>query len=173
MPEAASRLGVSPHSASSRVLYRAAGGRVHSLIQAYKRQEPVITQPLPSESIPATDLLALVTAALEDLKAEDIVTFDLRGRTSIADSMVIASGRSSRQVGAMADHIGRALKQAGCHVSSEGEPQCDWVLVDAGDIVVHLFRPEVRAFYNLEKIWARPAETAAAAAPRPQAAPGL
>ncbi|EPY00684.1 iojap-like protein [Magnetospirillum fulvum MGU-K5] len=87
--------------------------------------------------------------------------------------MVIASGRSSRQVGAMADHIGRALKQAGYHVSSEGEPQCDWVLVDAGDIIVHLFRPEVRAFYNLEKIWARPAETAAAPAPRPQAAPAV
>ncbi|WP_269210528.1 ribosome silencing factor [Magnetospirillum fulvum] len=115
----------------------------------------------------------MVTAALEDLKAEDIVTFDLRGRTSIADCMVIASGRSSRQVGAMADHIGRALKQAGYHVSSEGEPQCDWVLVDAGDIIVHLFRPEVRAFYNLEKIWARPAETAAAPAPRPQAAPAV
>lgn len=101
-------------------------------------------------------MLALVTAALEDLKAENITSFDLRGRTSIADGMVIASGHSSRQVGAMADRVERALRQAGQRVSVEGLPQGDWVLVDGGDIIVHLFRPEVRTFYNLEKIWARP-----------------
>ena len=67
--------------------------------------------------------------------------------------MVIASGKSQRQVGAMADHVSRALKSAGQHVQTEGEPQCDWVLVDAGDLIVHLFRPEVRAFYTLEKMW--------------------
>ena len=67
--------------------------------------------------------------------------------------MVIATGKSQRQVGAMADHVSRALKNAGQSVQTEGEPQCDWVLVDAGDIIVHLFRPEVRGFYNLEKMW--------------------
>ena len=67
--------------------------------------------------------------------------------------MVIATGKSSRQVGAMADHVARAAKTAGQHVQTEGEPQCDWVLVDAGDVIVHVFRPEVRAFYNLEKMW--------------------
>ncbi|MFD2235594.1 ribosome silencing factor [Phaeospirillum tilakii] len=122
-------------------------------------QEPAISQPLrsvsPEETSPAP-LLALITAALEDLKAEDIVTFDLRGRTALADGMVIASGRSARQVGAMADRVERALRQAGQPVSVEGLPQADWVLVDGGDVIVHLFRPEVRTFYNLEKIWARP-----------------
>jgi len=67
--------------------------------------------------------------------------------------MVIATGRSSRQVAAMADHVERALRGVGCHASSEGLPQADWVLVDAGDVIVHLFRPEVRAFYNIERMW--------------------
>lgn len=82
-----------------------------------------------------------------------MIVLDLKGRTSITDTMVIATGKSQRQVGAMADHVARALKNAGHSVQTEGEPQCDWVLVDAGDIIVHLFRPEVRAFYNLEKMW--------------------
>ena len=79
---------------------------------------------------------------------------DLTGKSSMADAMVIASGRSQRHVGALADHLTRALKEAGlgkCPV--EGLPACDWVLIDAGDVIVHLFRPEVRAFYNIEKIW--------------------
>jgi ribosome-associated protein len=85
---------------------------------------------------------------------------------------VIASGRSARQVAAMAHHVERALKQAGQPVSSEGTQQCDWVLVDGGDIIVHLFRPEIRTFYNLEKIWAQPDPSAAAAALRAQAMAG-
>ncbi|OAN49203.1 ribosome silencing factor RsfS [Paramagnetospirillum marisnigri] len=98
-------------------------------------------------------MVDLVVTTLEDHKAEDITVLDLKGRTSICDHMVIATGKSQRQVGAMADHVSRALKSGGCHVQTEGEPQCDWVLVDAGDVIVHLFRPEVRAFYNLEKMW--------------------
>ncbi|CAA7612358.1 hypothetical protein MCP1_100068 [Candidatus Terasakiella magnetica] len=94
-----------------------------------------------------------MVATLEDHKAEDIVVLDLKGRTSITDHMVIASGKSARQVGAMADHVQEALKHAGQAVAMEGMAQCDWVLVDGGDIIVHLFRPEVRAFYNLEKMW--------------------
>jgi len=84
----------------------------------------------------------------------DIVEIDLRGKTSIADFMIIASGQSNRQVGAMTDHIRRRLKNAGVDgVSVEGESHCDWVLIDAGDVLVHLFRPEVRDFYKLEKLW--------------------
>lgn len=87
------------------------------------------------------------------MKAEDVVVIDLKGRTALTDTMIIATGRSQRQVGAMADHVEKTLKHAGLPVSVEGFPQCDWVLVDAGDVIVHLFRPEVRAFYNLEKMW--------------------
>ena len=94
---------------------------------------------------------------LDDDKAQDVVVIDLAGKTVIADFMVIASGNSQRQVGAMADHIRERLKGAGFSaVPVEGEKHCDWVLVDVGDVVVHLFRPEIRAFYNLEKLWSVP-----------------
>lgn len=97
-----------------------------------------------------------VLASLEDTKAEDIITIDLQGKTSIADIMVIASGRSSIHVGAMADHVLKAFKATGATVPRvEGLPHCDWVLVDGGDVIIHLFRPEVRQFYNLEKMWGR------------------
>ena len=98
-------------------------------------------------------MVELVVGLLDDDKAEDVTVIDLRGRTSIADTMVIATGRSARQVGAMADHLTEKLKAAGIGTSVEGQPQCDWVLIDGADIIVHLFRPEVRAFYNLEKMW--------------------
>ncbi len=95
-----------------------------------------------------------MVSSLDSDKAEEIVTIDLEGKSTIADFMVVASGRSSRQVGAMADHLLRRLKEDG-HGSApvEGLQQCDWVLIDAGDVVVHLFRPEVRSFYNIEKMW--------------------
>lgn len=100
-------------------------------------------------------LLAAAVASLEDDKAIDETVIDLSGKSTLADYIVIASGRSQRQVGAMADHLVEKLKAAGARsVLTEGQPQCDWVLVDAGDIVVHLFRPEVREFYKLEKLWA-------------------
>ncbi len=108
----------------------------------------------------AEQVTDLVLASLDDDKAEEVVVIDLRGRTSIADAMVIASGRSARQVGAMAEHLMEKLKAAGLRPSSEGMPQCDWVLIDGGDVIVHLFRPEVRGFYNLEKMWAVPAPEA-------------
>lgn len=93
-------------------------------------------------------------ASLDDDKAEDILAIDIRGKSAFADMLVIASGRSARHVGALADHVVRKLKEAGVKdVRVEGMPQADWVLVDAGDVVVHLFRPEVRSFYNIEKIW--------------------
>ena len=99
-------------------------------------------------------LLNIVLAQLEDAKAEHIIAINLDGKTAIADNMVVASGRSNRHVGAIADQLVDKLKEAGhSHIRVEGMDQCDWVLVDAVDVVIHLFRPEVRSFYNLEKLW--------------------
>jgi len=96
----------------------------------------------------------LMLARLEDDQAQDVILIDLKDKSSVADAMIVASGRSHRHVGAIADHLLRALKDAGFgRARVEGLPHCDWVLIDAGDVIVHLFRPEVRAFYNLEKIW--------------------
>jgi ribosome-associated protein len=100
-------------------------------------------------------LHALVLEQLDDDQAQDMVSIPLEGKSSIADHMVIASGRSTRQVAAMAQKLAEKIKQAGHGpVRLEGLPAADWVLVDAGDVVVHLFRPEVRSFYNLERMWA-------------------
>jgi ribosome-associated protein len=99
-------------------------------------------------------LLGLIEKSLDDDKAEDVVVIDLAGKSSIADFMVIASGRSQRQLGAMARHVGEKLNAAGIKgIGVEGMKQGDWVLIDGGDVVVHLFRPDVRRFYNLEKMW--------------------
>ncbi len=109
----------------------------------------------------AADVLKLVLDTLEENKAEEIQAIDLAGKTSIADAMVVSSGRSNRHVSALADYVVQALKAAGVKdLRVEGVPACDWVLVDAGDVIVHVFRPEVRAFYNLEKMWsaARPGD---------------
>lgn len=97
----------------------------------------------------------MVLARLDEMKAEDSVTIDLAGKTSIGDYMVVTSGRSQRHVGAVADDLVKAIKKSGRRgVRVEGMRQADWVLIDAGDVIVHVFRPEVRAFYNLEKMWA-------------------
>ena len=99
-------------------------------------------------------LLAVIQSSLDDDKAEEVVTIDLRGRSSMADAMIVASGRSSRQVTAIAEKLLDRLKgQCGISARSEGRETGDWVLIDAGDVVVHVFRPEVRAFYQLEKMW--------------------
>lgn len=106
--------------------------------------------------------MTLVTGQLDADKAEDILAIDLRGKSSMADHIVIATGTSTRQVAAMAEHLVEKLKANRYRVALEGMPQADWVLVDAGDIVIHLFRPEVRSYYNLERLWT--AHEAAAAA---------
>jgi ribosome-associated protein len=96
----------------------------------------------------------MILARLDDDKAQDVVFIDLKGKSAIADGLVVASGRSHRHVGAMADHLLRALKDEGYgRARVEGLPSCDWVLIDTGDVIIHLFRPEVRTFYNIEKIW--------------------
>ena len=99
-------------------------------------------------------ILTTVLNSLSDAKAEDVVSIDLRGKTSIGDYMVVASGRSQRHVGAIADQIRDKLKDSGYRdIRIEGLPHCDWVLIDSGDVIVHIFRPDVRQFYNLEKMW--------------------
>jgi ribosome-associated protein len=98
--------------------------------------------------------LQKVLASLDDAKAEDTVTIDIAGKSALGDFMVVTSGRSHRHVGAIADRLVSDLKQAGFGpMRIEGLPHCDWVLIDSGDMIVHIFRPEVREFYNLEKMW--------------------
>lgn len=102
----------------------------------------------------AERLHEIVLQSLDDDQAQEVVTIPLAGKSSIADHIVIASGRSSRQVASMAQKLAERIKQTtGRHVRIEGLPVADWVLIDAGDVVVHIFRPEVRSFYNLERMW--------------------
>jgi ribosome silencing factor RsfS/YbeB/iojap len=110
------------------------------------------TRPMQPRSAASPSLLELIQQTLGDGKAEDIVTIELAGKTTIADQMVIASGRSTRQVVALTEHLEEALSRR-MRISVEGKTQGDWVLIDASDVIVHLFRPEIRAYYNLEKLW--------------------
>jgi ribosome-associated protein len=118
-----------------------------------KRAAAAISQPRPA----AEEIIRLVLARLDDMKAQDTITIDLTGKTTIADAMVVTSGTSTRHVGSLADRVLEDLAVAGVRGARvEGMPHCDWVLIDAGDVIVHVFRPEVRAFYALEKMWAGP-----------------
>jgi ribosome-associated protein len=101
-----------------------------------------------------SELVSRIVKSLDDDKAEDIVTIDLDGRSSLADALIIATGRSSRHVASIAEHLARKLKEAGYGTRPiDGASQGDWVLVDAGDVIVHIFRPEVRSYYDLEGMW--------------------
>jgi ribosome-associated protein len=102
----------------------------------------------------ADKTLNMILSRLDDMKAEETVTIDLRGKSAFSDYMIVTSGRVNRHVGAIAENVTKALKENGItslHV--EGLPNCDWVLIDSGDVIVHVFRPEVREFYNLERLW--------------------
>ena len=122
------------------------------------------TSPAASRSARTAESLSqIIVEGLEDAKAEDIISIDLSGRTTLADRMIIASGRSSVHVGAIADRVVKACRDAGYPSPKiEGMPLCDWVLLDAQNAIVHIFRPDVRRFYNLEKMWSadRPGEAA-------------
>jgi ribosome-associated protein len=122
---------------------------------AAKKPVKKAASPAPAKKVaPPSDLLKRILASLDDDKAENIVTIDLEGRSALCDAAVIASGRSSRHVGAMAEHLARRLKEGGYGTRPvSGQGQGDWVLVDAGDVIVHLFRPEVRDYYDLEGMW--------------------
>jgi len=104
---------------------------------------------------PEPQMIDVVLQSLEDAKAEQTVAIDITGKSSLSDHMVVTSGRSHRHVGAVADQVAKALREHGFGKPRiEGLPHCDWVLVDGGDVIVHIFRPEVREFYNIEKMWA-------------------
>ncbi len=128
---------------------------------ASKPAKKTAGKPLPKKApaparkpAPPSDLLKRILASLDDDKAENVITIDLEGRSALCDAAVIASGRSSRHVSAMAEHLARRLKEGGYGTRPvNGQAQGDWVLVDAGDVIVHLFRPEVRDYYDLEGMW--------------------
>jgi ribosome-associated protein len=134
-------------------------------VQELKGQGPLVTPALSraatrsletvSRRPSAKETLRIVLARLDDMKAEETVTIDHIGKSSICDYMVVTSGRSNRHVAAVAEHVIKDLHAAGLsNIRTEGMKQGDWVLIDAGDVIVHVFRPEVRSFYNLEKMWA-------------------
>lgn len=123
---------------------------------AHETKEPTVLSKGSDRAI-STRILDAVLASLDDSKAENIISIDIAGKSSLGDFMVIASGRSHRHVGALADHLIKAVKDAGAPPPRvEGQNNADWVLIDLGDVIVHLFRPEVREFYNLEKMWQAP-----------------
>jgi ribosome-associated protein len=129
-----------------------------SVLRGHQRSTPLNREAAPGAQDENPDRIAaleeLILARLDDDKAQDVVFIDLKGKSAMADGLVVASGRSHRHVGAMADHLLRSLKEQGYgRARVEGLPACDWVLIDTGDVIVHLFRPEVRTFYNIEKIW--------------------
>ena len=102
----------------------------------------------------ADKTLNMILSRLDDMKAEETVTIDLRGKSAFSDYMIVTSGRANRHVGAIAENVAKGLKETGIKsVHVEGLPNCDWVLIDSGDVIVHVFRPEVREFYNLERLW--------------------
>jgi len=130
--------------------------RVFTLRLNALKHEPAGLSPRRAKGAAAVSasLAHLIIVTLEDAKADDIVNIGLAGKTPLGDYMIVASGRSQRHVGAIADRLLDKLKEHGVRDTRvEGMPLCDWVLIDAGDIIVHVFRPEVRAFYNIEKIW--------------------
>ncbi|MCJ8144373.1 ribosome silencing factor [Ancylobacter sp. A5.8] len=125
------------------------------------------TAPVSEPRYDAEEILALVLTRLDEDKAEDIISIELRGKTTIADYMVVASGRAQRHVGALAEHLVEALKGRGVkNIRVEGFPACDWVLIDADDVIVHIFQPEVRSFYNIEKMWSGAHADASSKMPR-------
>ena len=111
-----------------------------------------------AEKSVSEEILDIAVKSLDDGKAEDIVVMDLQGKTSIANYMIIASGTSQRHVAALAEQVQMKLKAAGYKTESEGEEKADWGLIDAFDVIIHIFKPEVREFYNLEKMWSAIAE---------------
>jgi nicotinate-nucleotide adenylyltransferase len=149
-PTSATMIRSGRNEASPRILteQRPELSTIATLIPRARKAQPSLR----AQPAAPRELLELILQTLEDGKAEDIVTIDLAGKTTIADQMVIASGRSARQVLALAEHLDEALSRR-MRISVEGKMQADWVLIDASDVIVHIFRPEVRASYNLEKLW--------------------
>ena len=147
-----------PKKAPSRAKKAAVKAPQSAIKAALKAAPKVASKPAPEPApAPEITLLARILASLDDDKAEDIATIDLAGRSSLADAIVVASGRSTRHVASIAEHLARRLKEAGYGTRPvNGAAQGDWALVDAGDVIVHVFRPEVREYYDLEGMWSVP-----------------
>jgi ribosome-associated protein len=122
---------------------------------APKTARKTSTKAVALKALPDADkTLNLILSRLDDMKAEETVTIDLRGKSAFSDYMIVTTGRANRHVGAIAENVAKSLKENGIKsLHIEGLPNCDWVLIDSGDVIVHVFRPEVREFYNLERLW--------------------
>jgi ribosome-associated protein len=121
---------------------------------AAKTARKTSTKPAALKAQDADKTLNMILSRLDDMKAEETVTIDLRGKSAFSDYMIVTTGRVNRHVGAIAENVTKALKETGIKgIHVEGLPNCDWVLIDSGDVIVHVFRPEVREFYNLERLW--------------------
>ena len=122
---------------------------------APKTARKTSTKAVALKALPDADkTLNLILSRLDDMKAEETVTIDLRGKSAFSDYMIVTTGRANRHVGAIAENVAKGLKENGIKkLHIEGLPNCDWVLIDSGDVIVHVFRPEVREFYNLERLW--------------------
>lgn len=126
-------------------------GKGHLMAASPRKKATAVAEPTPTPEIKMIDV---VLQSLEDAKAEQTVAIDITGKSALADHMVVTSGRSNRHVSAVADQVMKALRENGFSKPRiEGLPHADWVLVDGGDVIVHIFRPEVREFYNIEKMW--------------------
>jgi ribosome-associated protein len=147
-----------PKKAPSRAKKATVKAPQSAIKAALKAASKAASKPAPEPApAPEITLLARILASLDDDKAEDIATIDLAGRSSLADAIVVASGRSTRHVASIAEHLARRLKEAGYGTRPvNGAAQGDWALVDAGDVIVHVFRPEVREYYDLEGMWSVP-----------------
>ena len=122
--------------------------------KAVKTARKTSTQAALKAQPDADKTLNMILSRLDDMKAEETVTIDLRGKSAFSDYMIVTSGRANRHVGAIAENVAKGLKETGIKsIHVEGLPNCDWVLIDSGDVIVHVFRPEVREFYNLERLW--------------------
>jgi len=128
---------------------------MESLLTAAHQESPATVSV--EDGPEAKELSDFILGVLDENSAQDVIEIDIRGKSSIADYLIVASGRSNRHVSALADYVQRALKERGFkELVVEGQEAADWVLIDAGDVILHVFRPEVRVFYNLEKMWSVP-----------------
>ena len=156
-PKAASPKASAPKASSPKTAVKTAAGKASPKAVIAKKAASGKAKPTAAQARDsATDTLNLVLGRLDDMKAEETVTIDLRGKSAFSDYMVVTTGRSTRHVGAVAENVAKSLKQAGhkkLHV--EGLTNCDWVLIDTGEVILHVFRPEVREFYNLERLWSQ------------------
>ena len=140
---------------SKSVLPKASGKAAGSKAKSAKTTRKTSTEAAALKAQPDADkTLNMILSRLDDMKAEETVTIDLRGKSAFSDYMIVTTGRANRHVGAIAENVTKCLKENGIrNIHVEGLPNCDWVLIDSGDVIVHVFRPEVREFYNLERLW--------------------